>query len=104
MWDDAAASRGDPGMGLFISPHWEDSALLLTNLASVRSKLSLPMLIGASRKSFLAHMVKCDVGPQHRLGASLAALLCAARQGVEYARIHDVLASRQFLDAAHILL
>jgi dihydropteroate synthase len=81
----------DPGLGFAKTP--EQSATLLAQLGAFHG-LGLPILVGASRKRFLA-----TLGPQKnkeagdRLGASVAAALEAARQGAAIVRVHDVAAT-----------
>lgn len=82
----------DPGLGFHKSA--EQSYALLRDLRSLAG-LGVPLAVGASRKSFLARDVKTP--PEGRLGGTIAACLCAARQGAELLRVHDVLALRQAL-------
>ncbi len=98
---DAARARGvrhvvmDPGLGF--AKNARHSADLLRRTAEVVKAAGAPVMIGASRKSFLE---RWDAGaaPRDRLGASLAAALFAARQGAKLLRVHDVRATRQALD------
>lgn len=55
-----------------------------------------PVLLGASRKSFIAK-ISCAEEPKDRVAGSLAAVLAAARQGVRLFRAHDVAETRQAL-------
>jgi dihydropteroate synthase len=57
--------------------------------------LGRPILLGASRKSFIAEVDPAP--PSERLGGSLAALGWAARLGASIVRVHDVAESVQFL-------
>lgn len=54
-----------------------------------------PVLIGASRKSFIGKIHSSE--PQQRLPGTLAAHLYAALQGADILRVHDVGATRQAL-------
>jgi len=72
----------------------EHNLQLLGALGSFR-KFVRPMLLGVSRKSFIAHVAGEAVG---RLPGSLACALWAASQGVAVLRVHDVAATRQALD------
>ena len=68
-------------------------------LLSGIKKLMLPgvrMLVGASRKRFIASLDR-DGSPSERLGGSLAAALAAARDGADIVRVHDVAETRQAL-------
>jgi dihydropteroate synthase len=86
----------DPGIG-FAKTHAQ-SAVLLGNLdAFVRT--GYPVLVGASRKSFIAEtMVGSGAEPPPpgaRLGGSLAAVVLAAESGCAAVRVHDVFESVQ---------
>lgn len=83
----------DPGIG-FGKTAAHNLALLRRLDALVES--GQPVLAGASRKSFLGAVA--GVGPAERLPASLAAAGWAALHGVAILRVHDVAASRQFVD------
>jgi len=56
-----------------------------------------PVLVGASRKSFLGKMAGTD-DPAVRLPGSLAAVLAARAGGALLFRVHDVAATRRALD------
>jgi dihydropteroate synthase len=90
----------DPGLGF--SKASRHSLELLRRAAELVSLLDVPVLFGASRKSFLT-LVDKDAGPGERLGASIAAALHAARAGVSILRVHDVRATRQAIDLDVVL-
>jgi dihydropteroate synthase len=105
-WEKAArraASQGlarsslvmDPGFGF--SKNADQSLTLLRRTAELVSRLDVPVLVGASRKSFL-RVVDADAGPNDRLGASVAAAVFASRAGARLVRVHDVRATRQTID------
>ena len=82
----------DPGIGF--------GKTLAHNLAmlgslSILHGLGCAVLVGSSRKSFIAKLTGAQQG--ERLPGSLAAALLAASQGVQIVRIHDVAATRQAL-------
>jgi len=83
----------DPGIGFGKT---RDQNLTLIRWLSEIRELGLPLLLGASRKSFIGKLTGAPVGD--RLAGSLAALAWAAQQEIELVRVHDVAASRQFLD------
>jgi dihydropteroate synthase len=56
--------------------------------------LGVPILLGVSRKSFLARLAE-DAPPSERLPGSLAAALAGVMQGIAVVRVHDVAATRQ---------
>ncbi|MCS6901754.1 MAG: dihydropteroate synthase [Myxococcales bacterium] len=88
----------DPGLGFHKSA--AQSYALLHRLDTL-TKLG-PVVVGASRKSFLAR----DVGgaPTERLGGTIAACLAAVRQGASVLRVHDVRAVRQALAVEQAIL
>ncbi|MCF7808542.1 MAG: dihydropteroate synthase [Candidatus Marinimicrobia bacterium] len=57
--------------------------------------LGHPILLGASRKSFIGSIDGSEVAA--RMGGSLAAVLAAFQQGVQIFRVHDVHETRQAL-------
>jgi dihydropteroate synthase len=85
----------DPGLGYFLGSNPEPSLVALAGIRHLRARFGLPVLISASRKSFLRTLTGRAVaqsGP-----ASLAAELFAAWQGAGYIRTHDVAALRDAL-------
>lgn len=82
----------DPGIGF--------GKTLEHNLALLRGLNALtalaPVLIGVSRKSFLARLSRGEAA-KDRLGGSLAAALFAVARGAAILRVHDVAATRQAL-------
>jgi dihydropteroate synthase len=85
----------DPGFGF--SKNAQQSLSLLRRTAELVSRLDVPVLVGASRKSFL-RVVDPEAEPLERLGASVAAAAHAARAGASLLRVHDVRATRQAID------
>jgi dihydropteroate synthase len=82
----------DPGIGF--------GKTLAHNLAlfaalSIFHGLGCPVMLGASRKSFIGDIT--GAGVAERLPGSLAVALAAVAQGVELLRVHDVAATRQAL-------
>ncbi len=82
----------DPGIGFWKSA--QHSLDLLRRIGEFH-ELNVPIMIGASRKSFLTLVQPGS--PDQRLGGSLAASLHAARHGVCIVRVHDVAITRQAL-------
>tara|TARA_Y100000996_G_scaffold368393_1_gene314733 strand:- start:220 stop:963 length:744 start_codon:yes stop_codon:yes gene_type:complete len=74
----------DPGIGFGKTK--EDNYLILDNVAKFKS-LGFPVLIGLSRKSFLA---VGDDKPEDRKSASLAAQSVAISNGADCIRTHDI--------------
>lgn len=85
----------DPGIGF--GKRREHNFTLLAHLARLR-RLGLPVVIGVSRKRFLA--MSGDGGPDDRLAASLAAAALAAAAGAAVVRVHDVAATRRAVAVA----
>lgn len=87
----------DPGIGFGKTA--EHNLFLLRNLAQLRA-LGRPILVGASRKSFIGMVTGRAVGD--RLPGSLAVLAAAVLGGADLVRVHDVAESRaaaQVVDA-----
>jgi dihydropteroate synthase len=80
----------DPGIGF--SKTAEDNLLLLKRLA-ILNRLGLPILVGASRKSFLGKVLGVPV--EQRLTGSLACCAMAIMEGAHIVRVHDVRETRQ---------
>ncbi|MBI3419616.1 MAG: dihydropteroate synthase [Proteobacteria bacterium] len=83
----------DPGIGFGKTP--KQSAELLGKCALFH-QLGVPVMIGASRKSFIGALAGA-AQPDNRLPGSIAAALYAAQQGVQILRVHDVKETRQAL-------
>lgn len=84
----------DPGIGFGKTP--EHNLMLLRELSRLRS-LGCAVVVGASRKSFIAHVSRGEP-PRQRLGGSLAAALAAVVNGAHILRVHDVAATVQALN------
>lgn len=80
----------DPGIGFGKSA--EGSLELLARLPELVA-LGRPVLVGASRKSFLARLTGDDGPPADRVPASLAAATLAVAHGAHILRVHDVAAT-----------
>jgi len=77
----------DPGLGFGKTP--AQSLELLLHVGELGS-LGYPVLVGASRKSFLGWALDDGGGPADRLEAGLAAAVLAADRGATIVRTHDV--------------
>ncbi len=82
----------DPGIGFGKTA--EQSITALARLEELQS-FNLPLLVGASRKSFIASIAPSQ--PQQRLGGSISAHVLAARRGAQIIRTHDVAETVQAL-------
>ena len=90
----------DPGLGF--SKASRHSFEIVRRAAELVGALDVPVLFGASRKSFLS-LVDRDAAPTERIGASIMAAVHAARAGVRIVRVHDVRATRQALEMDIVL-
>lgn len=86
----------DPGLGFGKSV--AGNLVLLQRLGELTS-LGCPILVGASRKSFIGKTLGIDA-PKDRLEGSLAAAVVALWNGAHLLRVHDVRATRRALDLA----
>lgn len=82
----------DPGLGF--GKTGPQNRRLLRELPALAA-LGSPLLIGASRKSFLGEILAAP--PDDRLPGSLAAAAWAAAGGAALLRVHDVAETRRFL-------
>ena len=82
----------DPGIGFGKS--LAHNLALLNAVERIRKEVGKPVIVGASRKSFIAK-IDPNAGAQHRLGGSIAAALIAAQQGADMVRVHDVAETAQ---------
>ena len=86
----------DPGIGF--GKTLEHNLALIAGLERFQA-LDVPILLGASRKRFIAALDR-DGPADKRLGGSLAAVLAARARGATIFRVHDVAATRQALNVA----
>jgi dihydropteroate synthase len=82
----------DPGLGFAKTAG--QNLLLLRRLREL-SQLGRPLLVGASRKSFIGKLTGREAGD--RLSGSLAAAAAAALNGAAIVRVHDVAETRDAL-------
>jgi len=82
----------DPGLGFAKTA--DHNWLLLRRLREL-TQLGRPLLVGASRKSFLGKL--SGKAAAERLSASVAAAAVAALNGASLVRVHDVAATREAL-------
>jgi len=89
-----AAIQLDPGVGFGKTA--AHSLTLLAHLDRIVA-LGFPVVLGVSRKSFMARIDRTAKDAEDRLAGSLAAALAGARAGVATLRVHDVRETRQAL-------
>lgn len=85
----------DPGIGF--GKTQADNFILLRRLREFLA-LGCPLLLGASRKSFIGRAL--DLPEQQRLAGSLAAATVGVMQGAHILRVHDVRATREAVEIA----
>lgn len=81
----------DPGIGFGKTK--DHNAALIAHLADI-APAGVPVLLGVSRKSFVAHVSK-DEPADRRLAGSLAAALAGLDAGAHILRVHDVAETAQ---------
>jgi dihydropteroate synthase len=100
---DAGVDEGriwlDPGIGF--GKTLEHNLELLRRLGELR-ELGRPLVIGASRKSFIGKIDGSSVG--ERTGGSIASGVLAAAEGADVLRVHDVAETVQALKMAEAIL
>jgi len=82
----------DPGLGF--SKNFEQNLFILKHLERFE-RLGCPLLLGASRKSFIGHVTGRDV--HEREFGSAACVAQGYAKGVRFFRVHDVKATRDVL-------
>ena len=86
----------DPGLGF--GKRKEQNAVILARLSELNG-LDLPIMVGPSRKSFLAHP-----DPEETKFASAGAVTAAVLNGAHIVRVHDVREMRAATDVADEIL
>jgi dihydropteroate synthase len=89
----------DPGIGF--GKTVEHNLELLRRIGEL-GELARPIVVGASRKSFLGKLTGREVGD--RLGGTIASNVLALLGGAEVFRVHEVAEVRQALDVAEVIL
>lgn len=85
----------DPGIGF--GKNLEHNLTLLRGLPALAS-MGQPLLVGASRKTFIGKIL--GVEPDERLEGSLAAAIAAVFGGAHIVRVHDVKETRRAIRVA----
>ncbi len=89
----------DPGIGF--GKTQPQNLALLARLDELRV-FGCPILLGASRKSVIAHVLE-NLPPDERLEGTLATTALAVWQGVDYLRVHDIRANARAAQMAHAI-
>lgn len=94
----------DPGLGFSKNAH--HSLALCARLAELVA-LGFDVLVGPSRKSFVARAAAAEgeplAPPGDRLGGTIAAAIACVARGARVVRVHDVAATRQALRVARAI-
>ena len=78
----------DPGIGF--GKRLSDNIDILARLEELK-RFGLPVVVGASRKSFIEKLHPVGSRPDERIGGSIAAVVTAVNNGASIVRVHDVL-------------
>jgi dihydropteroate synthase len=97
---DPARLLGDPGIGFAKTA--EQNVALLRALPDLASQAGVPLLVGTSRKSFLARLID-DEDLDARDDATLATTVWCFEQGAAVVRVHDVAASRRAVELLEVI-
>lgn len=94
----------DPGLGFSKASRHSFELLRRASelVTAMNARGDVPVLFGASRKSFLT-LVDRGAEATDRTGASIMAAVHAVRCGVRIVRVHDVRATRQAIDMDVVL-
>lgn len=84
----------DPGLGFgkTYAENWQ----IMRRLTELQD-LGYPLLVGASRKSMIAKLLRLD-DPKQRLSGTLGTTALAIQAGVDFIRVHDVRENRECAD------
>ena len=89
----------DPGIGF--GKNFEQNLLVVSRLQELK-ELGFPLLLGASRKSMLGHIL--DLPSQERVEGTIATSVLGAVHGVDIFRVHDVKENYRALKVADMIL
>jgi len=90
----------DPGIGFAKPP--EQSLEIAGRIGELKA-LGFPLLLGISRKSSIGHALG-GLPPGERLEGTLATTVLAVAEGIEFVRVHDVLANLRAARTAEAVL
>lgn len=83
----------DPGIGF--GKYLEHNLDLMANLDILSDRLCVPIVLGASRKSFIEHLLGRE--KKDRLAASLAVAAWSVMNKVDILRVHDIKESKDVI-------
>ena len=85
-------------VGIGFSKTFEQNLELIAKLDKLVAEFpEFPMLVGASRKSFVGKILGSDVMPIERINGSLASAAIAVWNGANIVRVHDVKATVEMI-------
>ena len=90
----------DPGIGF--AKRGAHSLAVLNRLGEI-SNMGFPVMVGVSRKRFIAELTDEPV-PANRVAGTVAANVAALERGARIFRVHDVRPNRQALDVAWAIM
>ena len=96
---DPRAILADPGIGF--AKTVDHNLALLRALPELATRVGVPLLVGTSRKSFLARVVGDDI--TGRDDATLATTVWCFEQGAALVRVHDVAGSRRAVELLEVI-
>ncbi len=89
----------DPGIGF--AKNYEQNIELLQRLSEFQA-LNCPILVGASRKSFIGRILQQD-DPKQRVWGTAAACCAAIAEGADILRVHDVAQMKDVIRVADVI-
>lgn len=89
----------DPGIGF--GKRLEDNLKIIANIKEFAE--DYPVMLGASRKSFIENALGVDSKPSERITGSLAVAGYAALEGVSILRVHDVKETKQITEITNLI-
>jgi len=99
---DPASLLADPGIGFAKTA--DQSRALLRALPRIAAAVGVPLLVGASRKSFLAPLLGDDASSEGaRDDATLATTVWCFTNGAAAVRVHDVAGARRAVELLEVL-
>jgi dihydropteroate synthase len=90
----------DPGIGF--GKRLPENLALLRDLGTLVARLSVPVMVGVSRKAFIGELTGKPA--RERLFGTAAAVTAAVLGGAAAVRVHDVGAMRDVVRVAHALI
>jgi dihydropteroate synthase len=90
----------DPGLGF--GKTTKQNFFIIKQAKHIEGQLGFPLLLGASRKSFIGEVTR-QKEPKDRTAGSLAIASYACLQGISYLRVHDVKKTMNTIKTIHTI-